>query len=114
MDDRLKQRPDRATAMHGSHDSPSAAPHPNGAGEATPGSCPLGPALPEGFPASLAGWIRTPCGRAKYLTLASRPGLLVRLRLGWFVLAAALRDLRQPLPGGSPSDGAQEPGRFSS
>jgi hypothetical protein len=81
---------------------------------ASPGGSTPGPELPEGFPPRLAAWIRTPCGRAKYLTLASRPGLLARLRLGWFVLAAALRDLRQPLPGGSPSDGAQEPGRFSS
>jgi hypothetical protein len=46
----------------------------------------------------LAAWIRTPCGRAKYLTLAERPGLPARLRLAWFVLIAALRDLGQPLP----------------
>ena len=83
--------------MHGSHDSRAAAPQPNGTSEVTPASCPLGPALPKGFPASLAGWIRTPCGRAKYITLAARPGLPARLRLGWFVLIAALRDLGQPL-----------------
>jgi hypothetical protein len=87
--------------MRGNHDSPAAAPQPNGTSEETPAGCPLGPALPEGFPASLAGWIRTPCGRAKYLTLAARPGLPARLRLGWFVLIAALRDLGQPLPEGS-------------
>jgi len=98
MDDRLKQRPDGDTAMQGRHNSPSAARQPNGAGEATPASGPLGQALPEGFPASLAAWIRTPCGRAKYLTLAARPGLPARLRLTWFVLIAALRDLGQPLP----------------
>jgi len=50
------------------------------------------------LPPALAFWIRTPCGRAKYLVLASRPGLPARLRLGWFVLIAALRDLGQPLP----------------
>jgi len=49
-------------------------------------------------PPALAHWIRTPCGRAKYLELAARPGLPARLRLGWFVLIAALRDLGQPLP----------------
>jgi len=98
MDDRLRQRLDGDTAMHGSHDSPSAGPQPSPAGEATPAGCPLGQALPEGFPASLAAWIRTPCGRAKYLTLAARPGLPARLRLAWFVLIAALRDLGQPLP----------------
>lgn len=83
--------------MHGNHDSRAAAPQPNRTSEAVPAGCPLGPALPEGFPASLAGWIRTPCGRAKYLTLAARPGLPARLRLGCFVLIAALRDLGQPL-----------------
>jgi hypothetical protein len=66
------------------------------------------------LPPALANWIRTPCGRAKYQELAARPGLLARLRLGWFVLIAALRDLGQPLPqsegegggegGGGPAD----------
>ena len=51
-----------------------------------------------GMPPSMAFWIRTPCGRAKYQELAGRPGLLARFRLGWFVLIAALRDLGQPLP----------------
>jgi hypothetical protein len=37
-------------------------------------------------------WIKTECGRAKYAELAARPGPLARLRLGWFVLIAALRD----------------------
>ena len=37
-------------------------------------------------------WIKTECGRAKYAELAARPELLARLRLGWFVLIAALRD----------------------
>jgi len=51
-----------------------------------------------GMPPSMAFWIRTSCGRAKYQELAGRPGLLARFRLGWFVLIAALRDLGQPLP----------------
>lgn len=55
---------------------------------------PLGPPLPR----TLAFWIRTPCGRAKYQQLAARTGLPARLRLGWFVLIAALRDLGQPVP----------------
>jgi hypothetical protein len=41
-------------------------------------------------------WIKTECGRAKYAELASRRGMLARLRLGWFVLVAALRDWRMP------------------
>ena len=38
-------------------------------------------------------WIKTDCGRAKYTELARRTGVLAKLRLGWFVLIAALRDL---------------------
>jgi hypothetical protein len=60
------------------------------------------------LPDVLAFWIRTPCGRAKYLSLAARPGPLARLRLGWFVLIAALRDLGQPLPPGSQTTRAEE------
>lgn len=41
-------------------------------------------------------WIKTECGRAKYAELASRKGPLARLRLGQFVVVAAIRDL--PLP----------------
>ena len=43
-------------------------------------------------------WIKTECGRAKYAELAARPGLPARLRLGWFVLIAALRDWPLPPP----------------
>jgi hypothetical protein len=43
-------------------------------------------------------WIKTECGRAKYAELAARPGPLARLRLGWFVLIAAIRDWRLPDP----------------
>lgn len=42
--------------------------------------------------------IKTACGRAKYRELAARSGGLARLRLGWFVLIAALRDWRLPAP----------------
>ncbi|MBD1194183.1 hypothetical protein [Vulcanococcus sp. Clear-D1] len=49
-------------------------------------------------------WIKTECGRAKYAELATRRGALARLRLGWFVLIAALRDWPLPnQPGGSAS-----------
>lgn len=41
-------------------------------------------------------WVKTECGRAKLAELAARPGWLARLRLGWFVLIAALRDWRLP------------------
>jgi hypothetical protein len=43
-------------------------------------------------------WIKTDCGRAKFAELASRSGVLARLRLGWFVLIAAIRDWRLPRP----------------
>lgn len=76
----------------------------------TPSKTPPSPALSE----ALAFWIRTPCGRAKYLALAARPGALARLRLAWFVLIAALRDLGQPLPqgeeGGAESSAGSPPG----
>jgi hypothetical protein len=43
-------------------------------------------------------WVKTECGRAKYEHLASPTDLLSRLRLGWFVAIAALRDWRLPDP----------------
>jgi hypothetical protein len=55
-------------------------------------------------PPAINRWIKTECGRAKYAELAARPGLLAPLRLGWFVLIAALRDWRLPdQAGGSDS-----------
>ena len=51
-------------------------------------------------PPAVARWIRTECGQAKYLELASRPGVLARLRLVWFVLIGALRDLPLAWRGG--------------
>ena len=93
------------------HDSAAPDLEPTKAIDGSAASCPLGPALPPGFPAPLAFWIRTPCGRAKYQALVARPGVLARLRLGWFVLIASLRDLGQRLPqsegeggGGWPAD----------
>ena len=41
-------------------------------------------------------WIKTDCGRAKYVELASRSGVAAKLRLAWFVLIAAARDLSIP------------------
>ena len=60
-----------------------------------------GPA--PGLPAAIGRWIKTDCGRARYLELAARPGALARLRLGWFVLLAALRDLPLAWWGGNGS-----------
>ena len=42
--------------------------------------------------------IKTPCGRSKFLELAKGNGLLSRIRLVWFVIVAALRDLPIPNP----------------
>ena len=41
-------------------------------------------------------WIKTECGRAKYADLSQRSGLGAKVRLGWFVVIAALRDWRLP------------------
>ena len=43
-------------------------------------------------------WIKTDCGRAKYADLSTRRGLTAKLRLGWFVLIASLRDWSLPNP----------------
>ena len=48
-------------------------------------------------------WIKTDCGRAKYADLSTRRGLAAKLRLGWFVLIALLRDWSLPNPD-APSD----------
>ena len=47
---------------------------------------------------TLHRWIKTDCGRAKLADLAARPGVFARLRLIWFVVIAALRDLPLPNP----------------
>ena len=36
--------------------------------------------------------IKTECGRAKYEVLASKKGVLNRIRLYWFILFAAIED----------------------
>ena len=46
-------------------------------------------------------WIKTDCGRAKYADLSTRRGLTAKLRLGWFVLIASLRDWSLPNPDAS-------------
>ena len=43
-------------------------------------------------------WIKTECGRAKYIDLTSRKGIAAKLRLGWFVVIAAARDLQIQAP----------------
>ncbi|MEB3270395.1 MAG: hypothetical protein VKJ44_01935 [Synechococcus sp.] len=54
------------------------------------------PVDPGPLPVAIRRWIRSDCGRARYLELAARSGPLARLRLAWFVLAASLRDLSLP------------------
>lgn len=53
-------------------------------------------------PPAIARWVKTECGRAKYLEFASRKGPWARLRRWWFVLIAALRDWRLPAPPSQP------------
>jgi hypothetical protein len=43
-------------------------------------------------------WIKTECGRAKYLDLAARSGFLAKPRLIWFVLIATIRDINLSNP----------------
>jgi len=43
-------------------------------------------------------WIKTPCGRTKYAELDARAGLLSRIRLGWFIFFAAIKDWHVPNP----------------
>lgn len=59
-----------------------------------------GPQATE-VPPAIARWVKTECGRAKYLQLASRRGPWARLRRWWFLGIAALRDWRLPTPGAS-------------
>ena len=47
-------------------------------------------------------WIKTDCGRAKYADLSTRRGPAAKLRLGWFVLIASLRDWSLPNPDAPP------------
>ena len=43
-------------------------------------------------------WIKTDCGRAKYADLSTRGGPAAKIRLGWFILIASLRDWSLPNP----------------
>ncbi len=43
-------------------------------------------------------WIKTPCGRSKYLELQAKQGFLAQLRLNWFILFAAIKDWNLPNP----------------
>jgi len=58
----------------------------------------MGATAMESRPAAIPRGIRTACGQAKYLELATRQGIWARLRLRWFVAIASLRDRRLPLP----------------
>ncbi len=40
--------------------------------------------------------IKTPCGRAKYLSLLDKPGIIAKIRLGWFILIAIIKDWNLP------------------
>ena len=42
--------------------------------------------------------IKTSCGRAKYAELTQRKGIIARIRLIWFVIIAAIRDLLNQTP----------------
>jgi len=75
-----------ATAPTPTHRAPDAGPAPPASG-------------PERtLPPEIARWVKTECGRGKYLGLAHRRGFWARLRRWWFVLMAALRDWRLPPP----------------
>jgi len=41
---------------------------------------------------SIFSLIKTECGRAKYEMLASKTGILNRIRLYWFILFATIED----------------------
>ena len=46
---------------------------------------------------SIYRWIKTDCGRAKYLELSNRSGFFSRIRLFVFVIVASLRDIYLPI-----------------
>ena len=48
-------------------------------------------------------WIKTDCGRAKYADLSTRGGPAAKIRLGWFILIASLRDWSLPNPDAPPT-----------
>lgn len=59
---------------------------------------PQPPGSSQSAAAPIHRWIKTDCGRAKYAELAAHSGTIARLRLGWFVAIAALRDWPLPNP----------------
>ena len=38
-------------------------------------------------------FIKTPCGRAKFLTLSAKKGFFHKIRLYWFIFFAIIKDL---------------------
>ena len=50
------------------------------------------------FQTRINNFIKTPCGRAKFLELSTRKGWFARLRVLWFVFCATIRDLPLPNP----------------
>jgi hypothetical protein len=48
-------------------------------------------------------WIKTDCGRVKLAQLQQRQGTSAKIRMGWFVLIAAIRDWSLPNPDQQPN-----------
>ncbi len=48
-------------------------------------------------------WIKTDCGRVKLAELQQRQGTSAKIRMGWFVLIAAIRDWSLPNPDQQPN-----------
>ncbi|MEB3243393.1 MAG: hypothetical protein VKO44_07130 [Cyanobacteriota bacterium] len=71
---------------------------PSDASNRRPADTPAPSSPTDALPPAVARWVKSECGRAKYLELARRPGPLARVRRWWFVLVAALRDWRLPPP----------------
>jgi hypothetical protein len=51
-------------------------------------------------------WIKTTCGRAKYAELDAQKGALSRIRLGWFIFFATIKDWNLSNPDQSNSSGS--------
>ena len=41
----------------------------------------------------LFSFIKTPCGRAKYLQLSNTKGVFAKIRFWWFIVFAVMKDL---------------------
>tara|TARA_Y100001968_G_scaffold8578_1_gene7246 strand:- start:1970 stop:2149 length:180 start_codon:yes stop_codon:yes gene_type:complete len=46
----------------------------------------------------LFDFIKTSCGRTKYLELAAKKGLISKIRLWWFIFFAVIKDSRLEKP----------------